>query len=55
MNDMEDDTSELYDDYSDYDDSFRCHYDDFNGYMGYSDEAIYDAFEGDPSNVWNVE
>jgi hypothetical protein len=52
---QEEETFEPEDDYSDYNDNFECHYDDFGGYMGYNDEAIYDAFEGDPENVWNVE
>ena len=27
----------------------------YGGYNGYSDDAIDDAFEGDPSNTWNVD
>ena len=29
-------------------------YDKYNGYDGYSDDAIDDAFEGDPSNTWGL-
>lgn len=30
-------------------------YEEFGGYMGYDDDTINDAFEGDPSNIWNIE
>ncbi|MFB6453819.1 hypothetical protein ACE38W_01005 [Chitinophaga sp. Hz27] len=30
-------------------------YSEFNGYNGWSDDDIYDAFEGDPENTWNVD
>ena len=38
----------------------RPHYEDFAGtyaqdVAGYSDEAIYDAFEGDPDAYWNID
>ena len=29
-------------------------YDKYGGYNGFSDDTIDDAFEGDPSNTWNV-
>ena len=36
------------------------HFGDFAGtyaqdYAGFSDEAIYDAFEGDPDAYWNID
>ena len=40
-------------DYSDYDDSPT--YDKYGGPDGYSDQAIDDAFDGDPSNLWNID
>lgn len=48
-----------YDDYSDYD-SYGSHYGDFAGtyaqdVAGYSDDAIYDAFDGDPDAYWNID
>jgi hypothetical protein len=44
----------------DEDDDNRWHYGDFAGtyaqdVAGYSDEAIYDAFEGDPDAYWNID
>ena len=35
-------------------------HDDFEGtyahdYEGFDEDIIYDAFEGDPSNIWNIE
>ena len=30
-------------------------YSKYNSYNGYSDEAIDEAFEGDPTNTWNVD
>ncbi len=40
--------------------SYGDTYSDFNGtyaqdHLGYSDDVIYDAFEGDPSLVWNID
>lgn len=48
-----------YDDYE-YSDSYGSNYGDFAGsyaqdVMGYSDDAIYDAFEGDPEMYWNID
>ncbi len=34
---------------------FRLSYDKYNGYNGWSDEVIDDAFESDPENTWNVD
>lgn len=48
------------DDYSS-DDVYRCeHYEEFAGtyaqdVAGYSDEDIYDAFDGDPEAYWNID
>jgi hypothetical protein len=47
-----------YDDYeSDYDDydTYGNSYEKYGGYNGWSDDAIDDAFEGDPENTWNVD
>ena len=49
----------LHDDYSDYDD-YGTHYGEFAGsyaqdVMGYSDDVINDAFEGDPDAYWNID
>ena len=30
-------------------------YDEFNGAYGFDDDTINDAFEGDPSNYWNID
>ncbi len=30
-------------------------YDQFNGAYGLDDDTINDAFEGDPSNYWNID
>lgn len=30
-------------------------YDQYGGYNGWSDDAINDAFDGDPSATWNVD
>lgn len=55
---------DLYDDDADFDtdDDYRygSHYGDFAGSyaqeeMGYSDDVIYDAFEGDPDMYWNID
>lgn len=52
--DNEDDDIDPYDyDDDDYDD--REHYSKYNGYNGWSDEAIDEAFEGDPEATWNVD
>ena len=51
---------EDYEDYEiDYDD-YGSHYGDFSGTYaqdveGYSDDAIYDAFDGDPEAYWNID
>lgn len=41
-------------------DDYRPHYGEFEGsyaqdVMGYSDDVINDAFEGDPDNYWNID
>ena len=55
QDDKDDETEDLC-----YDDDYVQHYEEFAGsyaqdVMGYSDEAIYDAFEGDPDNYWNID
>ena len=47
------------DEYEDYDE-YGSHYGEFAGsyaqdVMGYSDDVINDAFEGDPDNYWNID
>ena len=37
------------------DNDYGKSYEDFGGYNGFSDDAIYDAFEGDPEATWNVD
>lgn len=46
--------------HDDYDYVNERHYDEFTGsyaqdVMGYSDEDIYDAFDGDPDAYWNID
>ena len=36
-------------------DSYGTSYEKYNGINGWSDDAIDDAFEGDPENTWNVD
>ena len=48
-----------HDNYDDYDD-YGTHYGEFAGsyaqdVMGYSDDVINDAFEGDPDACWNID
>lgn len=48
-----------HDEYDDYDD-YGTHYGEFAGsyaqdVMGYSDDVINDAFEGDPDAYWNID
>lgn len=45
------------DDYFDdnYHDDYGSSYEKYGGYNGWSDDAIDDAFEGDPMNTWNVD
>lgn len=31
------------------------HYNEYGGYMGYSDEDIDTIFDGDPSAYWNID
>ncbi|MEY4570822.1 MAG: hypothetical protein RLZ10_15 [Bacteroidota bacterium] len=41
---------------ADYDyDDYGGSYEKYGGYNGWSDDAIDDAFEGDPMNTWNVD
>jgi hypothetical protein len=35
--------------------SYGSSHEKYGGYNGYSDDAIDDAFEGDPENTWNVD
>ena len=37
------------------DDYYESSYKKYGGYNGWSDDAIDDAFEGDPMNTWNVD
>jgi hypothetical protein len=37
------------------DDSYGSSGKKYGGYNGFSDDAIDDAFEGDPMNTWNVD
>lgn len=44
----------------DYEDTYEKHYGEYAGsyaqdVAGYSEEAINDAFEGDPDNYWNID
>ena len=46
--------------YDDYDDSEERHYEEFAGtyaqeVAGYSDEDIYDIFDGNPEAYWNID
>lgn len=46
--------------YDDYDDYYEESYGEFAGtyaqdYMGYSDDAIYDAFDGEADAYWNID
>ena len=58
-------TSSYEPDYDDWDyepdyDDYGGHYGDFAGSyaqdeMGYDDDTIYDAFDGDPDAYWNID
>ena len=53
-----DDEQEDY--YDEYDDSEERHYEEFAGTYaqeeaGYSDEDIYDIFDGNPEAYWNID
>lgn len=37
------------------DDGYHSSYEIYGRYNGYDDDAINYAFEGDPSNTWNVD
>lgn len=44
----------------DYDDGYGTHYGEYAGsyaqdVMGYSDDVINDAFDGDPDAYWNID
>ena len=46
--------------YDGYDDSYGSHYGEYEGsyaqdVMGYSDDVINDAFDGDPDAYWNID
>ena len=45
--------NDYYSDGYDYDE--YNHYEEFNGIYGLDDATIYDAFEGDPDNYWNID
>ena len=59
----ETDESDFYkneNEYDDYDDGYGSHFGDFAGSYaqdveGFSDDVIYDAFEGDPDLYWNID
>jgi len=40
---------------SDDEDQYGHSYEKYGGYNGWSDDAIDDAFEGDPDATWNVD
>ena len=43
------------DDYDDYEEDYGSSGEKYGWYNGFSDDVIDDAFEGDPSNTWNVD
>lgn len=43
------------DDFDQDDNGYHSSYEKYGGYNGYDDDAIDYAFEGDPSNTWNVD
>jgi len=51
--DMED--FDLGDDGNETDDDYGSSGEKYGWYNGFSDDAIDDAFEGDPENTWNVD
>lgn len=53
----ETDNEEMGDEEDDYDagDEYGSSGEKYGWYHGYSDDAIDDAFEGDPENTWNVD
>jgi hypothetical protein len=51
--DMED--SDFVDDGNETDDEYGSSGEKYGWYNGFSDDAIDDAFEGDPENTWNVD
>lgn len=51
----EDDFDEYLEFHNKFDDEDDLHYEQYGGYNGWSDEAINSAFDGDPSNTWNVD
>jgi hypothetical protein len=42
-------------DYDNSDDDYGSSGEKYEWYNGFSDDAIDDAFEGDPMNTWNVD
>lgn len=48
---QEKENSNCKEDYNEY----RASYDQYDGYNGWDDETIDDAFEGYPENTWNIE
>ena len=54
MNTIQADIEDDHDPY-DYDDNYGGSGEKYGWYNGWSDDAIDDAFEGDPMNTWNVD
>ena len=55
--DIDDDTENYDEEDQDYDsgDDYGSSGEKYGWYNGFSDDAIDDAFEGDPENTWNVD
>jgi hypothetical protein len=54
--DMDSDEEDMdWDDDADGMDDYGSSTEKYGGYNGWSDDAIDDAFEGDPMNTWNVD
>lgn len=51
----EDDDEDNDYDYNEIGNNLDSKYEKYGGYNGYDDETIDEAFEGDPSNTWNVD
>ena len=54
------DNDEFNDDCVDYSEDYGTHYGEFAGtyaqdVVGYSDDEIYDAFDGEPDAYWNID
>lgn len=48
-------TDDDYETWDNNDDYYESSYEKYGGYNGYDDDAIDNAFEGDPENTWNVD